>query len=676
MAYIYRTINIGQSSTPTADLFAVNTIRGRALAKGDSTDSTAIATNTASNNQYVGWVNVTQRERCEPVMLLPYTSISAYVPRNARILSATLKLHNIGRVFTSGVVPGSGTNYIELWPVRRTLGSTLTGLTWVNYTTASPWAEYGVMFGTGADSDSTYLTRFEYTQANYDAAPSATSPVVFDCAITSEIQRVVDFASPLALVLRARWADPGASANARVDFSQPSGDASNPHSYLVVNYRRPREFYMSGGDGLLDQTEMLDAASESLNQHLWLGSVAKSSSSDYEKFYLRNEITTDQPACVIVSGRTAIGSISNAGVVGSGRLQCVRGYDYVASTSQTPTGTGRLVFTAATTYDVYFTPDSTGVEASVVTGRSINSDETVQYAGVNAWLFKSAANGGWTGTFAAADVVTFDCRGDLHTTTYPKANLDDYYLAPHADNDRTTANSSKKRKASVAFACQLNHNDSRTIANSGGSTGVIATVTDGGTFTHIKVPDPMIFATDGYATLATYSAKGDPSNPGSGQRIEHVQIKTIYDINDATYPGQIRLYETLSTPTDFTTSSVFTSGVWIGSLTKPDQQTLSAAASVSSAVLSLSAALTATSGTLTLLDITTGTTEDRTIASVSGTSVTLTAAPSYAYPAGSLVYFKSETASNVPFFCQAVVPSSATKGRKRAYVTSESWAVV
>ena len=84
----------------------------------------------------------------------------------------------------------------------------------------------------------------------------------------------------------------------------------------------------------------------------------------------------------------------------------------------------------------------------------------------------------------------------------------------------------------------------------------------------------------------------------------------------------------------------------------------------------------ATSGTLTLLDLETGTTEDRTIASVSGVSVTLTAVPSYAYPAGSLVFFKTETTSNRPFFCKAIVPAAATKGRKRAYLSSESWAIV
>lgn len=679
MSYIYRTVAIGQGSTPTADLFKVNTIRGRALAKGDATDSTAIATNTASNTQLVGWNNVTQRERAEPIMLLPYTSVATYVPRNARILGATLHLYNVGRTITGGIVPGSGTNYIEVWPVRRTLHASLTGLTWVNYSTGNAWAQLGILFGTGADSDSAYLDRFEYTQANYDSAPtSGATAVIFDVDITGEIQRVVDFGDPLQLALRARWADPGSGSNSFVNFSQPSGDASNPHTYLTVNFRRPREFYQAAADGTLDQTEMLDAASESLLQHLWLGAVAKGSSSGFEKFYLRNEMTSTQPATVVVSGRAAVGSIDNSGVVGTGRLQCVRVFDNVAGVSATPTGIVRLEFTSATLFDLYFTPDSTGVEAVVDTGLDKTTDETVQYSSDDAWFFPSTTNGGWTGTHASGDEITFECRSDLHTAAYPVANLDDYYLAPHANNDRTTANSSVKRSAANAFACQLNHNDTRTIANSAGSvTGVIGNVTDGAhSGTHIKVPDPTIFTADGYATLATYNATGDPANPGSGERIEHVQIKTVYSLAHATYPGQILLYEDLATITDFDTSSVFTSGLWLGALEAPDQQTLSAAASVASPVISLSAPLVATSGVLTLLDITTGTSEERTIASVRGTTVTLTAVPSYAYPRGSLVYFADETESNTPFFCQTVVPASATKGRKRAFVTSESWAVV
>lgn len=675
MSYIYRSVDIGRSATPTADLMKVNTIRGRALAKGDAADTTGTATNTASNNQYVGWIDTTPQVRAEPIAILPHSSLVTYVPVNARILSATLKLSVIGRFITGAIVPGSGTNFVQVWPVRRAINASLTGLTWVNWFTASAWAQYGIKFGTGADTDSTYLDRFEFTQADYDYNPSSASPIVKDIDITTEIQRVIDFTEPLQLAFRAEWAKPS-TGDSYVLLSQPSGDAASPHSYLEINYRRPREFYQAAADGTLDQTEMLDATSESLNQHLWLGAVAKGSASSYEKFFIRNEMTSTQPAVTIVSGRATIGSIDNSGVVGSGTFQCIRVYDYVASTSATPTGVWRFVFTSATLYDAKFTPDGTTTESTVVTGKSINSDETIQYSGVNALHVKSQANGGSTGTFAAADVVTFETRADLHTTAYPKANLDDFYLAPHANNDRTTANSAVKRSAANAFATQLNLNDGRTVANSGGSTAVCCTVTDGGTFTHIKVPDPMIFATDGYATLATYNSLGDPAVPGSGERVETVQIKARYDINDATYPGQIRLYENLSTPSDFDSTSIFTSGLWIGTLEEADQQTLSADASTASPVISLTAALTATSGTLTLLDIDTGTNEQRTIESVVGSTVTLTAVPSYAYPRGSLVFFASETASNRPFFCQTTVPAAATKGRKRAYVTSESWAVI
>lgn len=675
MSYIYRSVDIGRSATPTADLMKVNTIMGRSLAKGDPADTTGSATWTNTGNQYCGWFYSTTVQRVEPIMILPHSSLVTYVPVNARILSATLKLHIIGYGMPSNLVPGSGTNFVQVWPVRRTLNASFTGLTWVNWFTASPWAQLGILFGTGADTDSTYLDRFEFTQADYDTHPSSGAPVIKDVDITAELQRVIDFTEPLQLALRAEWAAPVAISSYFV-VSQPSGEASSMHSHIEVSYRRPREFYQAASDGTLDQTEMLDATSESLNQHLWLGAVAKGSASTYEKFYIRNEMPSAQPACVIVSGRAAVGSIDNSGVVGSGRVQCVRPYDYVAGVSATPTGVHRLVFTSATLYDHKFTPDGTTTESTVSTGNDITTDEVLQYSSLNALLIKSAANGGSTGTFAAADVVTFETRADLHTTAYPKSNLDDFFLAPHANNDRTTANSVVKRSAANAFAMQLNGNDTRTVANSGSSTAVCCTVTDGATYTHIKVPDPTKFVADGYATLATYNALGDPAVPGSGERVESVQIKTVYDINDATYPGQIRLYETLSTPSDFGTTAVFTSGIWIGTLSAPDQQTLSADASTASPVISLTAALVATSGTLTLLDITTGTSEQRTIASVVGSTVTLTAVPSYSYPRGSLVFFASETASNRPFFCQTTVPAAATKGRKRAYVTSESWAVV
>jgi len=674
MSYIYRSVNIGQSSTPTADLLKVNTIVGLALAKGDTADSSG-TTLTANSNQGVGWANVGPYSRYEAIMILPQSSLATYMPRNARILTGTLKLNIIARTMGS-VVPTGGTNFVQVWAVRRAINASFTGLTWTNYVTGTPWAELGILFGTGADTDSARLDRFEFTQADLDANPGVATPVVKDINLTSELQRAMDFGEPLQLALKAEWAGSGTSTLV-VYFSQPSGDAANMHSYLEIGFRRPRELYQSDASGNLDQTGMLDATSESLLQHAYLGAVSKGTSGASEKYFVRNEMTTAQPAITVQSGRVAVGSIDNSGVVGSGRVLCVRGYDYVAGVSATPTGVHRFVFTSATLYDHKFTPEGTTSEATVSTGNDITTDETLQYAALNALLVKSVANGGSVGTFAAADVVTFETRGDLHTTSFPKANLDDFWLLPHANNDRTTGNSSKQRSAANAHTCQLNHNDTRVIANSTGSTtGVIGDVTDGGSFTHIKVPDPTLFVADGYATLATYNSAGDPSNPGSGERVEHVQIKTVYDINDATYPGQIRLYEDLATVSDFDETSVFTSGVWIGTLEPADQQTLAVVASVASPVITLSAALVATSGTLTLLDLATGQTEDRTIASVSGVSVTLTAVPSYAYPSGSLVFFKTETTSNRPFFAKAIVPAAATKGRKRAYLSSESWAIV
>ena len=115
--------------------------------------------------------------------------------------------------------------------------------------------------------------------------------------------------------------------------------------------------------------------------------------------------------------------------------------------------------------------------------------------------------------------------------------------------------------------------------------------------------------------------------------------------------------------------------MWLGTLEIPNQMFLAQTASTSSTNIVVASTPARTSGTITLLDLASGTTENRTIASVLGTTVTLTAAPSYAYPAGSLIFFDDETYSYSPFWAWAEPPTSATRGHKLGYVTVLSYAV-
>jgi len=203
---------------------------------------------------------------------------------------------------------------------------------------------------------------------------------------------------------------------------------------------------------------------------------------------------------------------------------------------------------------------------------------------------------------------------------------------------------------------------------------MVATVTDSGTWTHVKVPYPDAFTADGWATLATYDATGETV---STKRVEQVQIKAVYPRSHGTYPGQVRLYQTLSNPGDFSGTSILTSGVWLGYLAAAPGGFLGTQASTASNQLVLDAAVSGIVGgdSVDLWDLTTGTTETRTVASVAGQSIYLTANPAYAYPVGSLVVKTPDTVSNVPFYGWGLPPATAPKGRKLGYLSTISWPV-
>lgn len=662
--YAYRSTDIGISST-AGELLNTNTIVGRALAKGDAAD-TATATSTSSAGQYCGWKLETSIDRHYPLM---YLDIPSRIKRGSKVISSTLHAHINGSVFTGspGAVVPTG-NTVELWGIRQALSSSFTGLTSVNYTTGLAWDERLIKFAVGNDTDGTYIDYFTWEQADHDAAPSQTSSVVKDLDFTREMQRLLNFDEPIRLVWRFRWAVGTGSSYILLDQPIDSTQKTRPHTYISLNYKYPIEIYGTTPGGTFDPANLKDAGSSGIDQHLFLGTPPRGSSTAAQRYFARNELTAAQPAVVFHSGYSQIGSIDQSHVVGSGRRRYVTVYNTDGS-HQTPSGTWRLVFTAATTYDVKFTPDGSTTESSVTTGKSTGSNESITYNALTALLINSD---GWTGTFAAADYVQFETRGDLHTTAYPLSNLDDVYVAPHAAADRTTAYTTKRRHLSRATTQQLYGPDTSTIANSGGETGVIATVTDGGTFTHIKLPDTSRFTADDYATLATYDAADETAGTA---RVEQVQIKTVYTLADATYPGQIRLYENVSTPSDFDSNSIFTTGVWLGRLDAPDEGYLAQTASVSSSNIVVSATPTRTSGTLTLFDPVSGTSETKTISSVLGTTISLTAAPAYAYPVNSIYFFNDETDSNMPFYVTAEPTSTNPRGRKLGYGSVISFAI-
>jgi hypothetical protein len=674
MAYSYRTTDIARASTPTADMLRSAGLNFTSVAKGDALDGPGFAS-LSDNDHFVGWQYSAGWYREEVVQ---GSVIPARIKRGSRVVGATLHLAIIGSSWPSGTVVADGTNWVDVWAIRRTLvlGSTImTTMTPTNYTTGTAWDELGIKFGVGNDTDPTYIGRFQWTQGNHDAAPSDTVPVFKTVSMRAELARILAFDEQFQFALKAEWDKPASgTTERRITINVPALSAAKPHSYLTLNYRQPLEFYGSTSDFKVDQANLKDFNSAGLDQHLFLGTPSLGAVGAVQTFFVRNESDSPQPAVLVLTGRSIMGSVSHDGVASTLRLRYPRVYD-TASGQATPTGRWRLVFTSATLFNALFTPEGSTVETTVSTGLAKASDQVIQYSSLNALNILSAA---WSGTATAADVVAFDTFGDLHTTAVPLASLDVMRLARHEDGDRTSGETLEPRVASRMRACQLYRHDTAAIANSGGATGVIGNVSGDGANdgTHIKVPDTTIFTADDYATLARYEATDETNVTGTIYRVEHVRIKTVYSMTHATYPGQLGLYQTVATPTDFDSNSIFTTGVWLGKEDVADQGFLSTAASTSSDLITLDTTPSRTTGTVTLLDPTSGQTQTAVIASYpGGTSLRLTAPPTYDYPAQSLVYFGDETKSNVDFFMWAEPPATGTRGRKLGYPIALSWAI-
>jgi hypothetical protein len=671
--YSYRTRVVGRSATPTSEHAKVNTIAGTSLDIGDADDATH-STITSSGEQEVGWSDESSNvDRRRAVHYLP---LPVDIRRGARVISAVYAKHVIGSTWLSNLIDG-GSVTVEGYAIRRTLSSSLAGLTWANYTTGQAWARLGIKLGVGPDVDPTPFITFSWDQDDHDAAPSASDPVIKLLAMRAEIQRLLDFDEPLQFVLVETWDNTGVgdltATHKVIKMNQPSGSPSTIHDYLTVGYRNPIEIYgMLSGQP--NQGDLKDVASASIDQHLFLGTPPLGAASVATPYAGRNETTSTQPAVSIITDRAQVGSVSET-VAGSGHMRWLEVFD-TATGQGTPACTLRLTFSAATTCAASIRLD--GATAFVTTGLAghtgidITSDALITYNGDDAFQLRADA---FTGTFANLDVVEVEIRADAHSSAAPLASLDDVRLAPHDVGDRTTALTTSPRVASRMRTVQLYRHDSAVIANSGDATGAIGNVTDGAhTGTHLKLPYTGWFTADDYCTLATATAHDEPET-GPVRRVVHSRIKTIYAMDHATYPGQILLYDTVATPGDFDGNSLFTTGVWLGKLEVSNQAFLASTASTLSPTIHLDATPTRTSGTITLFDLLTGTKEQRVIDEVVGTAVTLTASPSYAYPTGSLVWFEDETTSWVPFFAWAEPPVSTARGRKLGYVAGVSWAI-
>lgn len=680
----YRTTTIGAGSTPASELILANSIQGKALTKGWPTDSTA-ATVTTNVGQAVGHQTLGSGQ----LETVYYLAMPSRIKRGSRVISTTLRVKVIGSTFTANTVPGSVVT-CKVWAIRRTLtasGTNLTGLTWANWFTASPWDELGVKLGIGNDVDPVEIGSFQWTQADHDAVPGIAVPIEKTVSLRAEFQFLLDTGAALQLLFTPGWAIPsGSNTQALITLSQPAGTASNPHSSIDFAWRQALEYYDSDASGNRDPLHMLAAESVGIDQHFWLGTPPRGAQSVVEKFFLHNELRQAQVACVTHSGRTQVGPVDHSGVVGSGWLRTARGYD-TATGQVNRTATWKVTMTSATAYGITYQDEgttgfiSTGITSP--TGRSINTDEVFAMSGNNVLSIPSAASGNWGGTIASGDVFTFDMRADMSDAGHPLSSLDDVRLVPHTIGNRSSADAAKARSARAATTQQAFRRDTSNFSggvDDAGAAhsypGVIARVDHSGTKRiHIKVSDPSQFVVDQWVTVANVNATDDTTAAG---RVLHGHVLTVYALNDATWPGQIALYEDGTTlQTDFPdTGTIVCSGIWHGDLSPPAEGYLAAPTSTSSTRISLDAPLTRSTGTVTILDLATAATVDRVIDRLEGNDVILTLPPNAIYPVGAQVFFRDDISAECPLFLYAAPGITAVIARKEGYLAGASFAIV
>ena len=134
----YRTTTIGLNSSPSGELVRIVYIRGLSLDKGDASDTSDGAFTESMFGAPVGWDG--DIHRSEAVV---YLARPTRVKSNIRVFSGTFEMR-LGAPIAWD--PG-GNVTVQVWAIRRTLSSTLTGLTWANYTTGQAWQAYGAHTG-------------------------------------------------------------------------------------------------------------------------------------------------------------------------------------------------------------------------------------------------------------------------------------------------------------------------------------------------------------------------------------------------------------------------------------------------------------------------------------------------------------------------------------------------
>jgi hypothetical protein len=666
MAYSFKTRYVGNNPDPDAELLRTRMISGLSIPRGDGSNSAGSGAGDGTTHS-VGFSSGVRRH------VMAYQPIPTDVPRDAKIVGATQRFR----------VNGSDSTFVgkvvTFWECLREFAYDIAGATFEVWQSGQNWQDYGGRLGSGQDVAAVQLLDKTWQQSDHDFVAAGAGNVLYiDVDVTDELQDHNDAGEPLRYLITSN----AASGTTEIDFDNPVQVATQtvPHTHLVVFYLDAIQGYRSKADGTIDRANILDDASGAVAQHVNLRSVNRGSASAWSngKAWFANTRDTDRNCIFVDSGRAMPGPIDNSDVVGSEYLRFIRTFNN-ATGQGTPEGSWTLTFTADDECDVTFLLASAPAGSSPETLASaldITTDQVITRSGDDALEILADA---FSGTIPAGSVIRFDTRADRHGSAGSLlASLDDVYMARATGVDRNTPDTAHSRPAATAITQQLLGLDTSTIANSGGQTGVIATVSDGGSWTHVKVADPAQFIPGEWVTLCTAL---DPDDEG---RWVDVYVSAVYPIGGGgSYEGQVRLTTDASTPTavtspsDFDAQSLLTSGIPLGTLKAPDATTLAVAASTSSQSLTLSAALRASgSVTVEIFDYATGTLQTA-AATAAGTTLTLSGSvfPSMQFPVGASVQI-AESLSSAPVFLSGQPEPSATLGRKRAYVVCEEFALV
>jgi hypothetical protein len=635
-------------------------ILGRSLARSDSVNNHT-STTTGGATFRVGRVTVNS-ERYHGILRFPTPSTQ---PRNVKVVSAKIKLG------ISGFLNISPSYAFNVYLLRRRLDPAFAGLTFANWTTGQAWQDYGARIG-GLDTRATPLVTHALTTDEMDGndagAISITNMLVIDVPIpATEMESILDNEEEVAIVIMPTWA---AGADRYITLMDPSHSDHNARAktYLELKYLNNREARPRGSAGGPDQAIVLDINELDLDRRISLGSVQRGTQGTAKQYFLQNERESVQQHVAVVSPKALAGSVDSSGAASGAVL------NGVIPNEDTPGGTYRFTMTSATLCDVDFLATNASAWVSLGTGYDITTnmsveDETATFEVLEVPR-KHADSVNWLGTPATDDVFQVDVRASLATTDYPLSTLDNVYVAPPAawtGAGRDTAYLSKKRRPGGQW--QLIYN-TEVFANADdvGASGAVQDVTDAGSWTHIKVPDPTQFsATTGQPNnLCTLVTSDDETRA-------EVTVVAVYGVEHATYPGQIRIAR-LANSEDFNDRNAWiTGGIAIGSLDPAVRALLATAASTTSNGITTDTALynsdnsIVEEGTLTIFD---PTAEDgeavshTTTFTSTGTNHTLTDRPDRAYPAGSLVTVETESAA-APFFVVAAPELTTLKGKKQ-----------